>query len=962
MSNSLKGILRRARAGTVTQGWGAIVAISRSDLNRHIEQQYIERYPRLAFLPLFTGDIGLDEHQVDTLRLTGIELGVPTLSFQATSSRDTSVLVIMNIVAGRYSGLHQPAGSATTVSTSFRIAEPMGFRLTMTAHLVSDDSGHVTFDLAKSTGFHCNLAGLDEGVNQLLADFFARQFSQIAIHRSLFSLVPAVLGQYQAQLAQGFRMLTRSAPGARSPKAKNFGDGALLLFMKLRGSAAEGRFPPTRDFVYPIPTVPGSDNQGKYGTVVMLSHEMLLGRQRVSLPDSIKFAAGDTFQASEQHALHDRLVFGSMLTTPFSVAPRLSTIQAGQSQRFMLHNPQGQEVPVLSWKAFSLQSHRPDGHGSISATGVYTAPDPALMGHDALRVVITATYEASGEAVTASALLSVVYESMELAPRVTVVAGGGAALQSVSLRASALDGSPIDWGLLGNEYGELSEVEGGALFVPDEKRSGKRALITQQIEAQGSESGIATVLIVNGQQMLRIEPAFVPRARRSVPVQLQDDSALLAGLARRWKVVGGAGSVDQQGRFMPPDDPVVTSSVVSCEVIHNGVVLACGYSVIELSEVIDEPRWKELSLFTVTVPGGPVQNSQGSLYPNGYQQLRLQVKTQTMPVNNVEYDLSAIELASMRLVDNETHQNLESVSPILEGIPEKGGQAWQTRLEHNRFELASPGAVATDADLNIPNIISQNFYLHSRALVNFEGVFYATFQDEENKWWTSLDLDDINSKVSITPRRLPVFDTANYTFVPTRVWGGGSNPTPEPPAEGAADDTFDFHPRTIDYWTLSVRNPETQQWVGFETMTFLSAQEDVPVTSIILWEAELVDEIMFSWTGYIFDDSANTADAEKIRFDEGVRYIGIAPELLDFNVDKSVFEKGKLVISLHRSDDVVFVDPEVPERKRLSGSLAVLLIDHQGNTHKRKISFLPDSIVGRRNRLMHTLYSPTLSS
>ncbi len=121
---------------------------------------------------------------------------------------------------------------------------------------------------------------------------------------------------------------------------------------------------------------------------------------------------------------------------------------------------------------------------------------------------------------------------------------------------------------------------------------------------------------------------------------------------------------------MPPDQALVASSVVRCEVVNNGVVLACGYSVIELSEVIDEGSWTEMSMFTVTVPGSSSpDHTTGNLYPNGYQQLRLQVKTQVMPVDDVDYELSPTERASMLLVDDEASQNIESVLPSLEACP-----------------------------------------------------------------------------------------------------------------------------------------------------------------------------------------------------------------------------------------------------------------------------------------------------
>lgn len=490
---------------------------------------------------------------------------------------------------------------------------------------------------------------------------------------------------------------------------------------------------------------------------------------------------------------------------------------------------------------------------------------------------------------------------------------------------------------------------------------GKKALVAQQIEVHGSEIGVATVLIANGQQMLRIEPAFVPRARKSQAVQLNGDNTLLPGLRRRWKVIGGEGTVDQQGRFMPPERSVVASSVVSCEVVNNSVVLASGYSVIELSQVYDEPSWKELSMFTVTLPGGADNQRAGNLYPNGYQQVRLQIKTQAIAVDGIDYTLSVTERASMLLVDNDTRQNLKSVSPSIEGIAEEDDQAWRVSLQRNRFELAGAALDPAESGLNAPDIVTQNFYLHSRENAGLVGTFYATFQKDSGKWWTSLELEDINSRVFITPLRLPRFDTAHYTFVPTRTLGGGGDPTAEPPIENAADDPFDFHLKTIDYWTLSARHPDTGQAVSFETLKFLPVgAKETPNKSIILWESEQPEEFMFSFTGYIFDDSAEAADAQKIGFDEvELDAIMKDAESLDIHVRTDVFEKGKLVVTLHRTwpIDYVAAGDGTTARDYLSGSLAVRLIDNQGNAHNRKVSFLPDG-VGRRNRLMHSLYSP----
>ncbi|WP_164671510.1 hypothetical protein, partial [Pseudomonas viridiflava] len=92
------------------------------------------------------------------------------------------------------------------------------------------------------------------------------------------------------------------------------------------------------------------------------------------------------------------------------------------------------------------------------------------------------------------------------------------------------------------------------------------------------------------------------RARKSTPVKLNDDATMLPGFQRRWHVISGAGSVNDQGEFSPPLENTGSNSVVRCEIVHEGMVLACGYSVIEVSDLIDEPTWSELSVFKVVVP------------------------------------------------------------------------------------------------------------------------------------------------------------------------------------------------------------------------------------------------------------------------------------------------------------------------------------------------------------------------
>ncbi|MCF5708464.1 hypothetical protein GIV19_14340 [Pseudomonas syringae] len=953
--NTLDRLLGLSHTAEPTQGWGAILAVSGEELNKQLEQQYVERYQHFAFLPLFNGVVAIDALNVESLHVQQVELGVPSLSFLAADA--SSVTVTMNIVAGRYSRSRQPTGGAASVSGSFKIAESMGFHVTMNVPLQVDSEGHVTLNLAKGEDFDCNLAGVDAVANQKLSGFFAAEFQQIALHRAVFVLLGIDLNHYDAQSPAGVRVLTLPAPGARDVGARHFGEGALVLLIRMRSSHGDGQFPLNSEFPYPFPARLKARSGKSYGASLVLSKDMQYGTEKDRPPvlDSLRSGAGTRLAASDIYAADDLLVFANLETAQASVTPLFSTLLAGQTKRFALCDEQGQEIAAYNWKVFSLQGHSVAVNGTMTSSGVYTAADVTQMGHDALRIVITATYADAddGKARTVSALLNVVSELMEIAPRVMVVAGGDE-VQPVLLKASTLGGAPLSWALQGEEAGRLTEHDGGVLFTPD-ARSGRRALATQQISVQGDEKRQATVLIANGQQALRIEPAVVPRALKGVPVQLHDDSALLLGYERRWKVKGGAGNVDAQGLFTPPAD-YIGSSVVSCEIVNNNVVLASGYSVIEVSEVVDELPWTELSMFTVTVPGGMDNQSAGSLYPNGYQQLRLQIKTQVMPVDGVEYSLSGTEQASMRLTDSDTGQVIDFVEPPNDGIPEDSIQHWCLNSTTNRFKLALPDDVA--AELPKSSVVATNHYLHSKAPEGYLGTFHATFQQDGNRWWTSEELEDVNSKVRITPRRIPRFDTSNYLFVPTRAEGSGGNPTATPPGEGEPDDVFNLNLHTTDYWSLKIRYPNTNEIFDFVVLKFLPSSRERVSTSMILWESEQQAETFFSWTGYIFNDPDASNDVDKILFDASLEHVIKGVESLDIPVNMEVFESGGLTISLHRTPSVPYVSPDDGERDTLYRSLAVSLLDELGNVHRRRISFLSEGEVGRRNRLMHTLYIP----
>lgn len=959
--NSLETVLARMREGSVTQGWGAVSVFNRARLNRLLEQQYIERFNDLSFLPPFMGKDLPSDDGAEHAELGGIALGKPLLSFNTASLTNSRALLTMNIVSGRYSTVHQPTGVATTRLSMVTITEPLGFKLEMDIDLSLvvgevDRQGKVTLNLAEAANFRCNLAGSDEAANIRLAEYFQQSFVNLPPHRSVFQLGMLDLKGYRRLTPVKFRIATQAAPGAKVRGASNFGEGAVVVFIQLQGNTGEGTFPPGSGFPYLIPDDQEADGSDRYSASLILSDAMIpyIDGNRLDVLNNLLFPGEHVFEERERHTPRDLAVFGNISPkrTLYTLEPRFKTIKAGETQRFTLHNWKGEVIQASRWQAVSLQSHRSEGHG-IVVDGLYTAASSALIGHDCLHVVVTAEYVEAKTTYRASALLLVVFESMAISPLLAAYPLD-AQPQPILLAASQPGDNPVKWIPLMPARGTLvQQGSNQAVFTADAKWKAK-GLVAQQLEAQGDEKKQASLLMVNAQQLLQIDPPYGSWIKPSAPIPLLADTMLLPDLPRRWKVISGGGSVDAAGRYSAPAQGGTGSSVVQCEIVRNGVVFSSGYSVIELSELEPEPTWETLTQFTIKVPGGLDSGRLGTLYANGYQPLRVQIVTETALVDKIAYPLSVIERASMRLTNNTSKAEIPFVDAALEGIPEGDEDIWQTRLIPNRFELAVPRNLVQDNLQADGSITVQDFYLHSREIPGVSTTFHARFQKDDFKWMNSTDITDLNNKIDVTPLAPPAFVPSDYTFERVRV-DGGSAGTGGPDDD---DEDFDFHLRTVDYWKLQYLP------ASFETLEFLPIDGKEINTSTIRWESEQSAEIMFSWTGSVFrdplkpdDDPVDSAAVKKVLFDEDLKDV-VKTDSLDIAVDETVFEQGKLVISLHRSDTVPYVSTASAVRTKLSRDLAVLLIDKHGNAHKRRISFLPASTVGDRNRLVHTLFTP----
>lgn len=956
--NSLESLLARMRQGSVTQGWGAVSVFSRGRVNRLLEQQYIERFNGHSFLPPFSGRIAPAEGSQEFVELKSIGLGQPLLSFNSASLTNSTAVLTMNIIAGRYTASRQTLGAPATLLSAFNITEQQGFKLEMDIDLSLvvgeiDRRGNVRLNLSEAVNFRCNLAGDDELANARFASYFKQRFEELPEHRSVFQLGMLDLKGYHYLTPQSFRILTQAAPGAKVLGAENYGDGGVVVFIRLVANTSDGQFPPDASFPYLIPDNKEADGSDRYSATLVLSEEMIqyIEGDQLEVLNKLLFPGENRFEERERHVPLDLGVFGNISPrqTRISLEPAFKTIKAGDTQQLTLRDWKGQAIAASSWSAVSLQSHTKAGHGTI-ANGLYTAASRAQIGHDSLHVVVTAKYVNEGVTYSASALLLVAFDEMTVAPRLATFAAANQA-QPIVLTASTAAASPVNWALLTPELGALVQSGNQGRFTPD-ARARTKGLMVQRVEASGGEKRQSSLVLVNAQQQLKIDPPYIPALKNADNVQLKDDPSLLPGVPRRWKVISGGGTVDVNGRFTAPAQGATSSSVVQCEIVRNGVVLCSGYSVVDLSELEPEPTWRYLAQFTVKVPGGLDNERLGSLFSNGYQQLLTQILVETRPEDGVSYPLSVIEKASMRLVEDPSKDDMEFVGDGLQGIPEGDVEKWRAHLASNRFELAFPRMTRQgDSVSNEPAISVQEIYVHTREEAGLTKTFHAAFQaDRDQEWHRTIDHEEKHATIQLTPLAIPVFTLDDYLFKRVRVDGGSGGPG------GSDDDDFDYHLCTVDYWTLQYTGrPGGLQGTKFETCEFLPIGGKYKNTSTIRWESEQYAETMFSWTGSIFQDP-DKPNVSKIEFDQVAKHV-VAGENLNIGINSSFFEQGTLVISLHRSDKVPYIR-DTTAKTNLSQDLAVLLIDKRGNAHRRRISFLPKHTIGSRNRLEHIAFTP----
>ena len=256
-----------------TLGWDAIVVYNRGRANALLLQQYIKKLTADNYLIPIDGVINGGDGS--RLNFYGIQLGLPRLSFENADIEHSRAKVTQAITAGLAILKSEPIGGYKSIHSIMRPTGVAGPTLWMDVDL-SDTPGSVTeagsveIDLSKMKYFDTDL--FSDRLSVINAqEFFRQRFEENPeLHKYRLGTLSKTADS--TLTPQNFKIRTQAVPGAKLRGAPNFGDGAVVLFVTLKGGTDGGMPTNNSDFKY---LIPNDMNGTRYSSAVLLSNHVL---------------------------------------------------------------------------------------------------------------------------------------------------------------------------------------------------------------------------------------------------------------------------------------------------------------------------------------------------------------------------------------------------------------------------------------------------------------------------------------------------------------------------------------------------------------------------------------------------------------------------------------------------------------------------------------------------------------
>ncbi|WP_082304587.1 hypothetical protein [Pseudomonas amygdali] len=253
----------------VMWGWDSIAAMARGKVNNLLLQEYVARFSSDTYLKPVSGEVRLSEGFKESIH--NFILDAPRLAFSNDNLGQSHATLTCSILGGTQLTMKNNVDNWEAYRV-IHIDALQGPKLTLDLALERvpgniESDGRLRLDLKDSDNFILTFAA-DRTDRALGGAFFKALFNALPDEERIWTLGVIKRGTNNLMHPQSFKLRTQTNPAAPlDPHAANYGDGAVLVFIRLEGSQEGGDIPV--EYQYLIPDDVGKD----YSATVLFSAE-----------------------------------------------------------------------------------------------------------------------------------------------------------------------------------------------------------------------------------------------------------------------------------------------------------------------------------------------------------------------------------------------------------------------------------------------------------------------------------------------------------------------------------------------------------------------------------------------------------------------------------------------------------------------------------------------------------------
>ncbi|OBU06485.1 hypothetical protein, partial [Morganella psychrotolerans] len=236
----LKDLLAKMAGKATTHGWDAIVVYQRGQANMLLKQQHIKRFITGNVLAPLNEDI--ESSDATRLQTHNLTLSAPHLSFDGAGTGDSMAQVSWDFVKGMIVFTQEADDGSYRVKKIEKItplnSPYIGMKVPLSRAPGSvSEIGEVQFDIKEGDHFTNNLVvnDIEQGT---ISNFFKLRFAATPEAQRIYKLGTISNYEHQQFQPEKFDIRTMGAPNTESRGSQDEGDGAVVLFVQMKGSDA----------------------------------------------------------------------------------------------------------------------------------------------------------------------------------------------------------------------------------------------------------------------------------------------------------------------------------------------------------------------------------------------------------------------------------------------------------------------------------------------------------------------------------------------------------------------------------------------------------------------------------------------------------------------------------------------------------------------------------------------------